>query len=150
MEPVTPAEEVKGETPIYRAAGMKAEGNHLLNFTVSLSIFLSNTQLIFYLDPLTDCFTNGEKDLNKMIENSVREFANNPLLGTRVMTEGTEEDAEGNSKCKSCPFTNLAIMKAGKYQWMTYVEVYEKAKFLARAINAKELCPDITGEDGVQ
>lgn len=41
-------------------------------------------------------------------------------------------------------------MKAGKYQWMTYVEVYEKAKFLARAINAKELCPDITGEDGVQ
>lgn len=50
---------------------------------------------------MTDCFTNGEKDLNKMIENSVREFANNPLLGTRIMTEGTEEDAEGNSKSKS-------------------------------------------------
>jgi long-chain acyl-CoA synthetase len=32
---------------------------------------------------------------------------------------------------------------------MTYVEVYEKAKYLARAINGKELCPNITIDDKV-
>jgi hypothetical protein len=30
MDAVTPAEEAKGETPIYRTAGMKATGNAFL------------------------------------------------------------------------------------------------------------------------
>jgi long-subunit acyl-CoA synthetase (AMP-forming) len=82
-----------------------------------------------------------------MIENSVREFANNPLLGSRVMTEEKVLGDDGNTTSKYHYLTNIAVTKAGKYEWMTYVEVYEKAKYLARAINSKELCPDITIDD---
>jgi hypothetical protein len=36
MDAVTPAEDAKGETPIYRAAGMKATGNASLYFITYL------------------------------------------------------------------------------------------------------------------
>lgn len=42
MEPVTPVEEAKGETPIYRAAGMKAEGRDLFNIIVTLFILFTS------------------------------------------------------------------------------------------------------------
>ena len=75
-EPIQTSEEVKGETPPYRYAGMTAQ------------------------DTLNDCMPNGDKDLNRLIESSVREFAKNPCLGTREKKTEEKKDEEGNVKSK--------------------------------------------------
>ena len=63
-------EEVKGETPIYRYAGMKPD------------------------EPLNDSMPYGAQDMNKIIEHAVKEFAKLPVLGTRQLIKG-KPDEEG-------------------------------------------------------
>lgn len=78
--PAPSVEEAKGETPPYRFAGLKPD------------------------EKLNDCLPNGDQDLNKALENAVKEFANNPCLGTRKMTEETkiaEDGKEETGKCSS-------------------------------------------------
>lgn len=68
------AEEVKGETVPYRHADLAKD------------------------EKLTDSFPSGDQNLNKAIENAVREYANNPCLGTRVRTEETKVAEDGKEE----------------------------------------------------
>jgi hypothetical protein len=72
--PSVGSEESKGETPPYRFAGLKSD------------------------EKLNDCLPNGDQDLNKALENTVKEFANNPCLGMRKMTEETKTTEEGKEE----------------------------------------------------
>lgn len=51
-------------------------------------------------DDLVSSMPNGDNDLNNLIENSLRQYASNPCLGTRDKKMEDQKDDDGNIKSK--------------------------------------------------